>query len=163
MLLLLWEYLVGATCSTPFRRVSEFLASIIPVLVILVIPLFFGMHDLFHWTSPEALATDPILQSKEPYLNMQFFTIRVIIYFVIWLVFFYLFTRNSQKQDITRDPALTKQSIKLSAVFAILFVITIAFTSIDWIMSLEYHWYSTDVRYHFAITLVCIFCKRLDC
>src|SRR4030095_13231996 len=49
------EYLVGATWSTPFRRVSEFLASIIPVLVILVIPLLFGMHDLFHWTHKEAL------------------------------------------------------------------------------------------------------------
>src|SRR6187455_749639 len=58
------EYLVGATWSTPFRRISEFLASVIPVLVVLTIPLFFGMHDLFHWTSPEALATDPILQSK---------------------------------------------------------------------------------------------------
>ncbi len=158
------EYLVGATWSTPFRRVSEFLASIIPVLVILVIPLFFGMHDLFHWTSPEALATDPILQSKEPYLNMQFFTIRVIIYFVIWLVFFYLFTRNSQKQDITRDPALTKQSIKLSAVFAILFVITIAFTSIDWIMSLEYHWYSTMFGvYYFAGTMVASFAAATFC
>ncbi len=71
------EYLVGATWSTPFRSVSEFLASIIPVLLILVIPLLFGMHDLFHWTHKEVLATDPILQSKAAYLNMDFFTIRV--------------------------------------------------------------------------------------
>jgi len=158
------EYLVGATWSTPFRRVSEFLASIIPVLVILVIPLFFGMHDLFHWTSPEALATDPILQSKEPYLNINFFMIRVAIYFVVWLVFFYLFIRNSQRQDVTGDPALTKQSIKFSAIFAILFILTISFTSIDWMMSLEYHWYSTMYGvYYFAGTIVASFAAATFC
>ncbi|MEO8666817.1 MAG: quinol:cytochrome C oxidoreductase, partial [Ignavibacteria bacterium] len=79
------EYLVGATWSTPFRRVSEFLASVIPVLVVLTIPLLFGMHDLFHWTSPEALATDPILKAKDPYLNVDFFMIRVGLYFLIWV------------------------------------------------------------------------------
>ena len=74
------EYLVGATWSTPFRRVSEFLAALIPVLVVLTIPLLFGIHDLFHWSHPEAVAADPILQAKEPYLNVQFFIIRVAIY-----------------------------------------------------------------------------------
>ncbi|MDZ4711157.1 MAG: quinol:cytochrome C oxidoreductase [bacterium] len=158
------EYLVGATWSTPFRRVSEFLASLIPLLVILVIPLFFGLHDLFHWTSPEALATDPILQGKEPYLNVNFFTIRLAIYFVIWVTFFYLFIRNSQRQDITKDPALTKQSIKFSAIFAVLFVVTMAFMSMDWMMSLEYHWYSTMYGvYYFAGTIVASFAAATFC
>lgn len=159
------EYLVGATWSTPFRRVSEFLASIIPMLVVLTIPLLlFGMHDLYHWTHPEALATDPILQAKEPYLNTSFFTIRIAIYLLIWVGFFYLFIRNSQRQDITRDPALTKQSIKFSAAFAILFVVTIAFASMDWMMSLEYHWYSTMFGvYYFAGTLLSAFAAATFC
>lgn len=159
------EYLVGATWSTPFRRVSEFLASIIPVLVVLTIPLIlFGMHDLFHWTHAETLATDPILQAKEPYLNIPFFTIRIAIYFLIWLLFFYVFIRNSQRQDVTRDPALTKQSIKFSAAFAILFVITIAFASMDWMMSLEYHWYSTMFGvYYFAGTILASFAAATFC
>lgn len=159
------EYLVGATWSTPFRRVSEFLASLIPVLVVLTIPLLlFGMHDLYHWTHKEAVASDPILQAKEPYLNMQFFTIRVVIYFLVWVTFFYLFIRNSQRQDITKDPALTKQSIKFSAVFAILFVITIAFASMDWMMSLEAHWYSTMFGvYYFAGTLLSAFAAATFC
>jgi len=148
------EYLVGATWSTPFRRISEFLASIIPVLAILVIPLFFGMHDLFHWTHPETLQNDPLLQSKASYLNVNFFIVRVAIIFVIWLAFYFLFIRNSQKQDVTKDPALTRQSIKLSAIFAILFIVTISVTAIDWMMSLEYHWYSTMFGvYYFAGTL----------
>lgn len=158
------EYLVGATWSTPFRRISEFLASIIPVLVILVIPLLFGMHDLFHWTHPETLQNDPILQSKAPYLNVNFFIIRVAIVFVIWLAFYFMFIRNSQRQDNTKDPALTRQSIKLSAVFAILFIITISITAVDWMMSLEYHWYSTMFGvYYFAGTLYVSFAVAAFC
>lgn len=158
------EYLVGATWSTPFRRVSEFLASLIPVLVVLTIPLFFGLHDLFHWSHPEAVASDPILQAKEPYLNVSFFTIRVIIYLAIWLLFYLLFIRNSEKQDQTGDPALTKQSIKLSAPFAILFLVTIAFASIDWMMSLEAHWFSTMFGvYYFAGTIVAAFAAGTFC
>jgi len=158
------EYLVGATWSTPFRRISEFLSSVIPVLVVLVIPLLFGMHDLFHWTHKETLATDPILQSKAPYLNTTFFIIRVALIFVIWLSFYFLFIRNSEKQDATGDPLLTKQSVKLSAIFAILFIITITLTAIDWMMSLEYHWYSTMFGvYYFAGTLLASFAAATFC
>jgi len=66
------EYLVGATWSTPFRRITEIMASMTPVLVLLAIPLFFGMHDLFHWTHTEVVENDAILQSKAPYLNVPF-------------------------------------------------------------------------------------------
>ena len=59
------EYLVGANWSTPFRRVSEFLSAIVILLAVLVIPLLFGMHDLFHWTHADAVAADPILQGDQ--------------------------------------------------------------------------------------------------
>lgn len=152
------EYLVGATWSTPFRRVSEFLAAIVPLLGILVIPLFFGMHDLFHWTHAEEVANDPILMEKEPYLNIPFFIVRTGLFFLIWVVFYLLFTRNSRKQDVTKDPELTKQNIKLSAAFAILFIVTLSFTAFDWIMSLEPHWFSTMFGvYYFAGTMLVSF------
>ena len=158
------EYLVGATWSTPFRRVSEFLAALIPLLVILVIPLIFGMHDLFHWTHEETLLSDPLLQAKSAYLNVPFFLIRTAIILLIWVVFYFLFIRNSLKQDDTRDPLLTKQSIKFSAAFAILFMFTITFIAIDWMMSLEYHWFSTMFGvYYFAGTMVAAFAAGTFC
>lgn len=158
------EYLVGATWSTPFRRISEFLSTIIPLLVILVIPLLFGMHDLFHWTHKEVLATDPILQAKSSYLNLNFFYFRVGLILLIWIIFFYLFTSNSMKQDISKDPLLTKRNIRFSAIFAILFIFTITFTAFDWMMSLEYHWYSTMFGvYYFAGTLLASFAAATFC
>jgi hypothetical protein len=56
------EYAAGAVWSVPFRRVSEFLAASVPLFIILVIPLFFSMHDLFIWTNPIAVAHDKVLQ-----------------------------------------------------------------------------------------------------
>ncbi|MGH2574580.1 MAG: quinol:cytochrome C oxidoreductase, partial [Ignavibacteria bacterium] len=149
------EYLVGATWSTPFRRVSEFLAAVTPALVILVIPLLYGMHDLYHWTHSEAVKGDELLQSKAPYLNLQFFIIRVGICLLIWLLFYLFFIRNSEKQDQTKDPKLTTKNIRLSVVFTPLFIITITVAAVDWMMSLEPHWYSTIFGvYYFAGTVV---------
>src|SRR5207249_9723332 len=137
------EYLVVATWSTPFRRIIEFFAGLIPMLIIFVIPLFFGMHDLFDWANTNVVNSDIILKSKSGYLNIQFFMIRTFAVLVIWFLFYFFLTRNSEKQDVTGDPALTKRNIKLSVIFTPVFVITLTVFAIDWMMSLEPHWFST--------------------
>lgn len=152
------EYLVGATWSTPFRRVDEFLAGIIPLLVILIIPLFFGISDLYHWAHKEIVTVDPVLENKSAYLNINFLTVRTIFCLVIWLFFFYMMIRNSEKQDLTGDPALTKKNNIYGTAFAPLFVITLTIFSVDWMMSLEPHWYSTMFGvYYFSGTMVAAF------
>ncbi|MEW6195477.1 MAG: quinol:cytochrome C oxidoreductase [Bacteroidota bacterium] len=137
------EYLGGAVWSTPFRRVPEFLSAIILLLPLIVLPLLSSMGNIFHWIHPEVVNADKILESKAPYLNTTFFIIRVAAFIAIWVVFYLLITRNSKKQDASKDQLLTKKNIKISAVFIPFFAITISFTAIDWLMSLEPHWFST--------------------
>ena len=149
LFLIALEYIVGADWSVPFRRVNEFLASIVPLLLILVIPLLFSLHTLFHWTHQEALATDKILQGKAPYLNESFFYIRTFVFIGLWILFYFVFIRNSRKQDETKDQSLTKKNITLSAVFIPVFAVSITFSAIDWIMSLEPHWFSTIYGVYF--------------
>jgi hypothetical protein len=149
------EYLVGATWSTPFRRITEIIAFTTPLLIILVIPLFFGMHDLFHWTHTEAVEHDAVLQSKSPYLNTEFFILRTAFCLLLWFLFYYFIIRNSEKQDIDGNPLYTKRNITLSTIFAPVFIITITITAIDWAMSLEPHWFSTIFGvYYFAGTVI---------
>lgn len=149
------EYLVGATWSTPFRRITEIFASMIPVLILLAIPLFFGMHDLFHWTHAEAVEHDAVLQSKAPYLNVEFFTARTAFCLLLWVMFYFVITKNSQKQDLDGDVKYTKRNVTLSTIFAPLFVVTITIAAIDWAMSLEPHWFSTIFGvYYFAGTVI---------
>lgn len=143
------EYLAGAVWSTPFRRVSEFFSGTIPYLVILAVPLLFTLHGMFEWTHTESVQSDAVLKSKEAYLNVPFFLVRNVIIFAIWIIFYYLIIRNSRKQDETGDQALTTVNIKLSTAFIVLFSITITVSAVDWMMSLEPHWYSTIFGVYF--------------
>lgn len=149
------EYLSGAVWSTPFRRITEIFAAVIFVLPIVVLPLLINMGDLFHWMHPEIVEADKILKAKAPYLDVEFFIIRVIAFLLIWILFYLLITNNSRKQDYTKDQLLTKKNIKLSAVFIPFFAITITFSAIDWLMSLEPHWFSTIFGvYYFSGTII---------
>jgi len=155
LFLLALEYITGAVWSVPMRRVSEFLAGLSPFLVLLAIPLFLHMHELFHWTHAEAVANDQVLAGKAPYLNVTFFIIRTVVFLALWTLFYILFTRNSTKQDVTRDQSLTRRNVRLAAVFIPLFAITLTFTAIDWAMSLEPHWFSTIYGvYYFSGTVL---------
>jgi len=149
------EYVAGAVWSVPVRRIVEFFAAIIPFLAILVLPLVFNIHELFHWSHAEAVAEDLILQGKEPYLNVEFFIIRVFVMIGLWSLFYFIISRNSRKQDETKDQKLTRTNIKLSAIFIPVFAITISLAAIDWLMSIEPHWFSTIFGvYYFSGTVI---------
>jgi magnesium-transporting ATPase (P-type) len=126
------EYIAGADWSVPIRRVVEFFASFVILLIILALPLIFNLKELFEWAKPEVIQNDEILQGKSGYLNNTFFIIRLIIYCGIWSLFYFALSKNSKKQDRTKEQILTKRNIILSAVFIPLFAITTTVFSIDW-------------------------------
>jgi len=145
------EYVVGAVWSVPFRRVAEFLSSLVLVAPLVALPALFNLHSLFHWTHLEAVANDTILQNKSPYLNETFFFVRFIVTILLWFLFYFLIIRNSRKQDQTKDQTLTRKNAVISAIFLPFFAITVTFFAIDWLMSLEPHWFSTIFGvYYFA-------------
>jgi hypothetical protein len=164
------EYIVGADWSVPIRRVVEFFAATIPLLAILVIPLLLNVGELFHWSHPEAIAEDKILNAKAPYLNVSFFIIRVFVLIGLWSLFYFFFIRNSRKQDTTKDQKFTTINIRLSAIFIPIFAFTITISAIDWLMSIEPHWFSTIIGVYFfagsviaalaAVTLATILLKE---
>jgi hypothetical protein len=149
------EHLSGAVWSTPMRRVSEFIASAIPFVAVLGIPLLFNLHGIFHWTHEDVVKSDAILQGKSPYLNSGFLVIRYFAIFAVLFLFYFIFTRNSRKQDDTNDQSYTAKNVKLSAAFMPFGAIGISFLAIDWMMSLEPHWYSTIFGiYYITATLL---------
>lgn len=151
MFLIAIEYIVGAVWSVPFRRVAEFLSSLVLVAPLVALPALFNLHSLFHWSHLESLSSDPILQNKSPYLNETFFYVRFVVTFILWSLFYYLIIRNSRKQDVTKDQTLTRKNAVISAIFLPVFAITVTFFAIDWLMSLEPHWFSTIFGvYYFA-------------
>jgi len=149
------EYLSGAVWSTVMRRVNEIFITFIPVVFVMGLFVLFNTHSIFHWSHEEAVKTDKLLQWKSPYLNETFFTIRYLVYFLVWGIFAFFMTKNSLKQDESKEQLLTYKNSKLSAAFIPFFAITLTFYSIDFLMSTEPHWYSTIFGvYYFSGTVL---------
>lgn len=134
------EYIAGAVWSTPLRRIFELVASMVYALPVFALPVLFNMNDLYHWTH---IGDDEILMRKEAYLNPTFFIIRFVLIMALWMFFYRTFSSRSFKQDETRDQSLTAKNIKLSAIFIPVFGLSLTALSIDFLMSLEPHWFST--------------------
>jgi hypothetical protein len=110
---------------------------------VLLIPLLFGIRYLFLWAHPDVVAGDPILQAKHLYLNVPFFMIREGIYFAVWLWTAYRLAHWSTELSRTGDPTLEDRLEGMSGPGLVFYALTITFFSIDWMMSLEPHWFST--------------------
>ncbi|MFO1464395.1 MAG: hypothetical protein U1F66_11535 [bacterium] len=138
-------YLSNAGWAANLKRVPEAMTAYLPVAFVLMLALYFGMHHLYHWSHHEAVAADPLLRHKAPYLNLPFFFARMGVYFGLWILLTFLLRRASGLQDraAAGDLAYYRRSIRYSALFILTFALTFAFASFDWLMSLEPHWYST--------------------
>jgi hypothetical protein len=136
-------HLVGGAWGLPIRRIQETAAMTLPLLLVLFVPLLFGLGWLYAWARPDAVAADPLLRHKSVYLNPAFFTIRAASYFVAWIGMAYLLSRWSLEQDRTGDPALAERMRNLSRFGLVVYMLTLTFATIDWVQSTESHWYST--------------------
>ncbi len=143
------HYLVGAKWSVVLRRLCENIMITIPLMALFSLPLMFGIHDLFHWSHPEAVSRDILLQGKAPYLNVPFFIVRTAIYFILWTLMARYLYNISLKQDRKHSEELFIRARRASAPGMILFGLTITFFAFDWLMSLDAHWYSTIFGVYF--------------
>ncbi len=131
------------------RRIGETTFATIPVMAALFLPLLLGLHDLYLWSVPGAADHDPLLRWKSPYLNVPFFVARAAIFFGIWSFIALAYYRGSRAQDASGDPAVTVRLRRFAGPAMIVLALTTAFASVDWIMSLTPHWYSTIFSVYF--------------
>ena len=140
--ILLMHHVVGGKWGMLIRRLCEAGARTLPFMGLLLVPILFGMGTLYIWTRPAA-AHDAIIQSKAMYLNVPFFIARAVSYFCIWFWYAHLLSKWSAQQDRTGDERLISKMRAISAPGLVVFTLTTTFAFIDWIMSLEPHWFST--------------------
>jgi hypothetical protein len=151
LFLVLCLFVCHAGWSVSLRRVLENTMATLPIFAVLFIPVWLGRHELYIWTDPAEVAKEAALRGKSGYLNETFWVIRAIFYFVCWSALAVYFSRESQRQDLTGDEAITRRLQRVAAPGIIVFSFTISFAAIDWMMSLEPEWYSTMYGvYYFA-------------
>jgi len=160
------QHLTKAGWSVAVRRPAEALAAnlrwiwllFLPIVGLLVMDSMTGSEHfstLYKWANLETLAATygaeeaELIAGKSSFLNVPFFMIRTVIYFVAWAAMGWWFWSMSARQDETGDMAITYRMQAVSAPAAILFGLTITFAAVDWIMALNPAWFSTIFGVYF--------------
>lgn len=150
--LLMLHHIVAGSWGFVTQRLLEAGALTVGLMALLFVPLLFGLGDLYEWTHPEAVAGSEVLQHKTPYLNVPFFIIRAVLYFAFWIAAAYLLRRWSLRLDATGDAAHARRMRRLGVGGLIAHILLLTFASVDWIMSLEPHWFSTMFGWLLAVS-----------
>jgi hypothetical protein len=147
LFLVLAMHLTQAGWSVTLRRQLENIASLVPitgaaVVIILATDMALG-GKLFAWMNRELVANDVLYQKKAGFLNPVFFMIRAVFYVFVWSALSFVLRRYSTEQDHTGDKWISNRARFTSAWGMLLFALTTAFAGFDWLMSLDYRYFST--------------------
>jgi hypothetical protein len=141
--LVMVHQVTGGAWGVVIRRILGAASRTLPLLTVLFIPIALGLRSLYPWADEAHVAADPLLQWKQPYLNVPFFLARAAFYFAVWNSIAFFLNKWSLEQDATGDPAIPRKMQLLSAGGLLAYGLTITFAAFDWLMSLEPHWFST--------------------
>ena len=83
-----------------------------------------------------------MLRHRAVYLNFQFFVIRAVIYFAGWNFLAWRLNSLSRAQD-AGDIEATRTMQRVSGGGLVFYAISIMFAAVDWVMSINPHFYST--------------------
>lgn len=136
------HHAVDAEWSVVVRRQMENMGSLLIVMAILFIPFVFVAPELWKWMTPK-YADDPLLLEKQAYLNEPFFWLRAGFYFVFFVVCSTLLRSFSIAQDKEGSPRFTVFNRRTTFASGLLFAVCLTFAAVDWLMGLDFHWYST--------------------
>ncbi len=159
LIFVLIQHAVRAGWSVSVRRLAENVASGLPTMALLAIPIVLAMllslpgtEQVYPWLNSEKYE-----RPNAAYLNKTFFTIRMVVFFAIWIWLTRFFVNSSIQQDRTGDVRLTSRMESRCYPGILLYAITSTFFAIDMLMSMNPHWFSTIYGvYYFSISFVCM-------
>ena len=152
--LLMLHHLVAGAWGFVTERLLEAGALTIGLMAVLFVPFFFGLDALYPWTDRAYMLSEPALAQKMPYLNAPFFIVRAVVCFAFWTGAAYVLAAWSRRLDETRDAGYARRLKILGTAGLIGHILLNTFASVDWIMSLEPHWYSTIFGWMLTVSQV---------
>jgi hypothetical protein len=163
--------LTGGRWGFPTRRFLEAGYLVLPLMLVLFIPICFGLHELYPWARAEDVAAEKVLRQRQGYENPWAYILRAFFFLGIWIWISQRLRRCSLEQDTRADAEPTRKARMLSGPGIVLYGLLGTFAFVDWVMSLEKHWYSTMfaviviigqilVAYAFSVVLLTLFRKQ---
>jgi len=164
LLILMTQYMTGGAWGLMIRRPLEAGAKTLYIFVLGFLPILLGHESLYWWTTKAGQA-DKVIQAKDLYLNVPFLWGRWVIYSLFLAGMTYLLTKWSREEDETKSTAVSSKLETLSGPGIPIFFILMTFCSVDYLMTLEPHWYSTVYGFltviSWCLTLMCLIVATL--
>src|ERR1700731_341822 len=136
------HYAVDAEWTVVVRRQLENIAVLFGILALFFIPIFLLRHHLYDWMNI-APGKEKNLDSKRAYLNLTFFVVRAVFFLGFFIIASQLLKRFSVRQDKNGNPQFTIWLRRVSFVSLPLFALCLTFGAYDWLLGLQYRWFST--------------------
>ena len=130
--------LCGARWADEASFIPGVLSSRLPIAALLGILLCLGISSIYEWSHASVVEGDHLLEHKQGYLNSVGFTLRLVLYFVAWIWAARVLTRRFANPESKRG-----QLLRSASIFMAVFAIGFSFASVDWLESLDPHWFST--------------------
>ena len=144
---LMLQYLTGGAWGVVIRRLLEAGTRTLPLIVLLFIPLAIGVYtrSFYEWT--HLPFTDHVMAQRGVYMTPWFWIVRSIIYFVLFGIMVYMLNRWSAEQDKTTDVEGSRLVLERASRFSgptlVIYCLTVTFAAVDWMLTLDAHWFST--------------------
>ncbi len=144
MFFVMVQHVTSAAWSVTVRRLMENMMIVVAPMALLFLPIAFGLGTLYEWGSPGYFDPhDPQLRFKAVFFSQPFFLSRTTIYFLVWTVLGVALYKNSVAQDEGGDVRAYQNTRWWSAPGLLALTVTVTMACVDWVMSLDPHWYST--------------------
>lgn len=138
------NHLSGGYWGLAMRRVLEASGRTLPFFLLLFLPIFFGLEDIYPWAEPGVTEHDELIAHKAKYLLNPFsYKLYSILILVIWSTLAYVLSFLSHRHDETGDESDKIRMQRVSSLGLILYVLTGTIASVLWIMSVDPHWFSS--------------------
>jgi len=140
---LMLQYLTGGAWGVVIRRPAEAAVRTLPLLAVLFIPIVIGIPNLYRWSHANVVAADAVLQHKHAYLNVPFFLIRAAVYLICWNFLGWYLNRWSAVEDREGGSRAHNKMAFIAGPGLVFWGFSVTFMAVDWVLSLDPHWFST--------------------
>lgn len=150
-----WGFIIRRPLEAATRMWPLVFALWVPIAVAMFLSMLNNGHDaaghhlemskmpFYEWANSSIRDHDKILTSKSGYLNPLGWLIRSLLFFCSWFALAFYLNKWSREEDESPNPLVRHRLSLLSGAGLLVYAITVTFATIDWVMSIEPHWFSS--------------------
>jgi len=153
------HHVADAGWSVGLRRVFENMNRAILPLTVLFLPVLIGIftgnlyawYDFIHGPEPSEAHLRHLWHVKHIYFSTAFLLARLALYFGVWIAYSVAMRNWSVRQDSAGGAVLTRRMQWWAPSGIVLLGLTSTFFAFDFLMSLQYSWFSTIFGVYFWV------------